>query len=151
MNGRRLNHDNESLRGSRIKGYLRTYRRLQCGPQHSLRKTGATIYYIESDYDLIATQQFLGHADPSTTRRYIGLTTEQLIDYSERLANHLFSAIQSGKTEKSNRNNMLDFNLTDISDEKLIFELIKRGYAVQRQQQQKKAEIIPMPQNVKKA
>ena len=29
---------------------------------HCLRKTGATIYYIESDYDLIATQQFLGHA-----------------------------------------------------------------------------------------
>jgi integrase/recombinase XerD len=33
---------------------------------HCLRKTGATIYYIESEYDLIATQQFLGHADPST-------------------------------------------------------------------------------------
>ena len=30
---------------------------------HALRKTGATIYYIESDCDLIATQQFLGHAD----------------------------------------------------------------------------------------
>ncbi|MEK7396634.1 MAG: site-specific integrase, partial [Candidatus Poribacteria bacterium] len=33
---------------------------------HCLRKTGATIYYIESDFDLIATQYFLGHADPST-------------------------------------------------------------------------------------
>jgi site-specific recombinase XerD len=32
---------------------------------HCLRKTGATLYYIESDYDLIATQHFLGHADPS--------------------------------------------------------------------------------------
>ena len=35
---------------------------------HCLRKTGATIYYIESGYDLFATQQFLGHTDPSTTR-----------------------------------------------------------------------------------
>ena len=45
---------------------------------HCLRKTGSTIYYIESNYDLIATQQFLGHVDPSTTRRYIGLTSEQI-------------------------------------------------------------------------
>ena len=32
---------------------------------HCLRKTGATIYYIESEYDLIATQHFLGHVAPS--------------------------------------------------------------------------------------
>nr|MBC8462170.1 site-specific integrase [Deltaproteobacteria bacterium] len=44
---------------------------------HCLRKTGSTIYYVQSNYDLIATQLFLGHADPSTTRRYIGLTTNQ--------------------------------------------------------------------------
>ncbi len=64
---------------------------------HCLRKTGSTIYYIESDYDLIATQQFLGHADPSTTRRYIGLTSEQIAEYAERMSDHLFSAIQTGK------------------------------------------------------
>jgi len=64
---------------------------------HCLRKTGATIYYIESDYDLIATQHFLGHADPSTTRRYIGLTSEQIVEYAERMANHLFGAIREGK------------------------------------------------------
>jgi integrase/recombinase XerD len=64
---------------------------------HCLRKTGATIYYIESDYDLIATQQFLGHADPSTTRRYIGLTSEQIAEYAERMSDHLFSAIFYGK------------------------------------------------------
>jgi len=63
---------------------------------HCLRKTGGTIYYIESDYDLIATQKFLGHADPSTTRRYIGLTTEQIVEYAEKLSDHLFSAIRTG-------------------------------------------------------
>jgi len=67
---------------------------------HCLRKTGATIYYIESDFDLIATQYFLGHADPSTTRRYIGLTSAQIAEYAERMSDHLFSAIQVGKTEK---------------------------------------------------
>ena len=67
---------------------------------HCLRKTGATIYYIESDYDLIATQHFLGHADPSTTRRYIGLTSEQIAEYAERMSDHLFSAIRVGNTEK---------------------------------------------------
>ena len=67
---------------------------------HCLRKTGATIYYIESDYDLIATQQFLGHADPSTTRRYIGLTSKQIAEYAERMSDHLFSAIFYGNAEK---------------------------------------------------
>jgi site-specific recombinase XerD len=78
---------------------------------HCLRKTGATIYYIESDYDLIATQHFLGHADPSTTRRYIGLTSAQIAEYAERMSNHLFSAIQVGKTEKLNRSLQMS-NLT---------------------------------------
>ena len=69
---------------------------------HCLRKTGSTIYYIESDYDLIATQHFLGHADPSTTRRYIGLTSEQIAEYAERMSDHLFTAIREGKSD-SNR------------------------------------------------
>jgi hypothetical protein len=66
---------------------------------HCLRKTGATIYYIESDYDLIATQQFLGHSDPSTTRQYIGLTSEQLAEYSERSGNRLLKAMRDGQIE----------------------------------------------------
>ena len=93
---------------------------------HCLRKTGATLYYIESDYDLIATQQFLGHADPSTTRRYIGLTSAQIAEYSERMSDHLFSAIHG--VEKFNRNdNMLNFNLTNIPTAEMIVELIARG------------------------
>jgi len=95
---------------------------------HCLRKTGATLYYIESDYDLIATQQFLGHADPSTTRRYIGLTSQQIAEYAERMSDHLFSAIRGGKVAKFNRtDNMLNFNLTEISTAFLIVELQARG------------------------
>ncbi len=95
---------------------------------HALRKTGATIYYIESDYDLIATQQFLGHSDPSTTRRYIGLTSEKIAEYAERMSDHLFSAIRAGKAEKSNSIvQMLDFNLTSIPTAEMIVELQARG------------------------
>ncbi len=69
---------------------------------HALRKTGATIYYIESDYDLIATQLFLGHADPFTTRKYIGLITNQIIEYAEKLSDHLFSVIRGGSEVEFN-------------------------------------------------
>lgn len=111
---------------------------------HCLRKTGATLYYIESDYDLIATQQFLGHADPSTTRRYIGLTSEQIAEYSERMSDHLFSAIRAGKVEKFNRRDkMLDFNLTNISTAELIVELQARGIDVTSAIAQMQAERKP--------
>jgi len=66
---------------------------------HSLRKTGATIYYIASSYDIIATQHFLGHADPATTRKYIGLTTEQLVNYSEQASEKLLEAIADGASD----------------------------------------------------
>jgi hypothetical protein len=111
---------------------------------HCLRKTGATLYYIESDYDLIATQQFLGHADPSTTRRYIGLTSEQIAEYSERMSDHLFSAIRAGKVEKFNRtNNMLDFNLTEIPTAEMILELQARGIDMTSAIEQLQAERKP--------
>ena len=62
---------------------------------HALRKTGATIYYVESGFDLIATQHFLGHGDPSTTRDYIGLTSDQLADYAERSGRRLEAQARS--------------------------------------------------------
>ncbi len=62
---------------------------------HCLRKTGATIYYQQSGYDLIATQVFLGHADPSVTRRYIGITPQQTVEYAQRASQHLVSAVDS--------------------------------------------------------
>ena len=109
---------------------------------HCLRKTGATIYYIESDCDLIATQQFLGHADPSTTRRYIGLTSEQRAEYAESMSDHLFSAIRG--VEKFNRNdNMLNFNLTTIPTAEMICELLARGVDVSSAVAQMQAERMP--------
>jgi len=111
---------------------------------HCLRKTGATLYYIESDYDLIATQQFLGHADPSTTRRYIGLTSVKIAEYAERMSDHLFSAIHLGKVEKFNRSdNMLNFNLTEISTAELIVELQARGIDMASAISQMQAERKP--------
>ncbi len=83
---------------------------------HSLRKTGGTIYYIESNYDLIATQHFLGHADPSTTRRYIGLTSEQLAEYAERASSHLLGAIYWGREAKLNTS----YKMEGIRD--MVFE-----------------------------
>jgi len=118
---------------------------------HCLRKTGATIYYIESDFDLIATQQFLGHADPSTTRRYIGLTSEQIAEYAERMSDHLFSAIHG--IEKFNRSdNMLNFNLKDLPTADLIVELQLRDVDVssiieqlQEKRLSKESKVIQFP------
>jgi hypothetical protein len=94
---------------------------------HSLRKTGATIYYIQSNYDLIATQLFLGHADPSTTRRYIGLTTNQIVEYAERLSDHLFSVIQGDAGDKFNSVSIMLNFIKDIQTSDLIVELQLRG------------------------
>ncbi|MFQ6044495.1 MAG: tyrosine-type recombinase/integrase, partial [Candidatus Poribacteria bacterium] len=122
---------------------------------HSLRKTGATIYYVKSDYDLIATQLFLGHADPSTTRRYIGLTTNQIVEYAERLSDHLFSVIFGDRVDKFNSvRKMLNFRLRDISTSDLILELQLRGIDIssiieqlQDQREQKQAKVIPFPRS----
>lgn len=99
---------------------------------HALRKTGATIYYIESDFDLIATQQFLGHSDPSTTRDYIGLTSNQLADYAERSGKHLFSAIAKGTSEKvDTTQDMSNFDLTKVPTAAMIWVLHDRGLDVE--------------------
>jgi integrase/recombinase XerD len=93
---------------------------------HCLRKTGATLYYIESGYDLLATQQFLGHADPSTTREYIGMTSEMLAGYSEKLSDVLFAVIDG---EFNTNDDMLN-SLKEKSNAELILELEERGFDV---------------------
>ncbi len=111
---------------------------------HCLRKTGGTLYYIESNFDLIATQHFLGHSDPSTTREYIGLTSEQLVEYSEKLSHRLFRAILKGNiSERSDLSdgvasfsefnslpNMTNSDAKNPSDAELILALEARGYDV---------------------
>ncbi|MBI1929654.1 site-specific integrase [Candidatus Poribacteria bacterium] len=113
---------------------------------HALRKTGATIYYIESDFDLIATQHFLGHADPSTTRDYIGLTSNQLALYAERSGKHLFEAIRKGTSEKLDTNRDLSkFDLSKVPTAALIWELHDRGMNVESL-----AEPVATPQPARK-
>ena len=90
---------------------------------HALRKTGATLYYEQSGSDLIATQEFLGHADPSVTRRYIGITARQRAKYARRASQALWSAIEGksashGEAEKAKR---------DLTDERSRFASDQRG------------------------
>ncbi|MGA9289297.1 MAG: tyrosine-type recombinase/integrase [Anaerobacillus sp.] len=47
---------------------------------HSVRKTKAYHYYCDSNYNLIGTQQLLGHSDSKDLLRYIGWTKKQLSD-----------------------------------------------------------------------
>ena len=90
---------------------------------HALRKTGATIYYIASDYDLLATQQFLGHASPSTTRKYIGLTTEQLVNYSEKASRNLFNAMHTEGGEGKFITKLHMINYTEQDKQHLLSQL----------------------------
>ena len=99
---------------------------------HSLRKTGATIYYIESDFDLIATQHFLGHSAPSTTRDYIGLTSNQLAEYAQRSGKHLFSAIAKGTYDKLDTSReKSNFDLLTVPTAAMIWALSDRGLDVE--------------------
>ena len=91
---------------------------------HALRKTGATVYYIQSGYDLLATQEFLGHSSPSTSREYIGLDTSKLIEYSESLSDFLFEAIWG----ECDSNTEMTHSLKRYSDSDLLIELQKRGH-----------------------
>ena len=92
---------------------------------HTLRKTGGTHYYTKSNYDLIATQQFLGHSDPSVTRKYINMTPEQLERYSEAFSEFLMGAIFGGEEKGNTSGHLLPF-----SDGDLLLELQQRGYDI---------------------
>ena len=65
-----------------LRGKFVILRKLRTTPAD---KTGGTIFYEESDYDLVATQLFLGHADPSTTKKYIGIPLKITIETCRRI------------------------------------------------------------------
>lgn len=92
---------------------------------HALRKTGGTIFYEESDYDLVATQLFLGHADPSTTRKYIGIPNKKTIETCQRSSNRLARLI--GYTEFTSMPQMVNSTLHSITTAEIILELQARG------------------------
>jgi len=96
---------------------------------HALRKTGATLYYEQSGYDLIATQEFLGHADPSVTRRYIGITARQRAEYAQRASQALVCAIEGeGLPKRNTTDNLFRFSADGIPTDTLLVELQRRGF-----------------------
>ena len=44
---------------------------------HTLRKTFAYWLYMDTGGDIVMVQEILGHADPSITRRYIGIDQQK--------------------------------------------------------------------------
>lgn len=52
---------------------------------HSMRKTYAYKIYIESDKDIVAVKELLGHRSIDETKRYIGLDKEKYHQYSKSL------------------------------------------------------------------
>lgn len=96
---------------------------------HCLRKTGATIYYEQSGYDLIATQVFLGHADPSVTRRYIGITPAQTAAYAQRSSQALISAVETGQSEAPTRRAHPP-SRSDDDHQRMMAELERRGQTI---------------------
>lgn len=52
---------------------------------HSMRKTYAYKIYIESDRDIVAVKELLGHRSIEETKRYIGLDKEKYHQYSRSL------------------------------------------------------------------
>lgn len=52
---------------------------------HSMRKTYAYKIYIESERDIVAVKELLGHSSIEETKRYIGLDREKYHQYSKSL------------------------------------------------------------------
>lgn len=52
---------------------------------HSMRKTYAYSIYVESEYDIVAVKEMLGHSSTEITKRYLGLDRELYDKYSETL------------------------------------------------------------------
>lgn len=54
---------------------------------HSMRKTYAYLIYKESNYDIVAVKEMLGHSSIEITKRYLGLDRELYDKYSDKLNN----------------------------------------------------------------
>ncbi|MBN1079224.1 tyrosine-type recombinase/integrase [Clostridium botulinum] len=53
---------------------------------HSMRKTYAYKIYMESNKDIVAVKELLGHSSIEETKRYIGLDREKYHQYSKSLS-----------------------------------------------------------------
>jgi len=56
---------------------------------HSMRKTYAYKIYIESDRDIVAVKELLGHRSIEETKLYIGLDREKYHQYSKSLGDYV--------------------------------------------------------------
>lgn len=56
---------------------------------HSMRKTYAYKIYVESDRDIVAVKELLGHSSIEETKKYIGLDREKYHQYSKSLDDFL--------------------------------------------------------------
>lgn len=63
-----------------------SYFGLQDITAHSMRKTYAYKIYIESEKDIVAVKELLGHRSIEETKRYIGLDREKYHQYSKSLS-----------------------------------------------------------------
>ena len=89
---------------------------------HSLRKSFAQRVYNKSG-DIYLVQELLGHRNISTTQKYLG------VNYADARA-----AVEAiALVTESDRIDLLYDSIKDITDDKLITELQKRGYKLARQ------------------
>ncbi|MBU5290004.1 tyrosine-type recombinase/integrase [Paraclostridium bifermentans] len=56
---------------------------------HSMRKTYAYKIYLESDKDIVAVKELLGHRSIEETKDYLGLDKEQYHKYSSKLSDFI--------------------------------------------------------------
>jgi integrase len=45
---------------------------------HTTRKSAAWRFYVESGYDIMKTSEFLGHSSYTETRKYLGITEDEV-------------------------------------------------------------------------
>ena len=101
---------------------------------HSLRKSFAQRVYEQSG-DIYLVQELLGHRSVATTQKYLGVNYAEAREAVEGMA----------LVSEPYRTALLSRSLTDIDDETLRRELIKRGYNVsKREVSETTAEIVKM-------
>lgn len=86
---------------------------------HSLRKSFAQRVYDASG-DVVLVQELLGHADISTTRKYLGVSYQK--------AQRVVEAIETGN--RNQRSLLLHSPLAESETDALVMELTRRGYHV---------------------
>ena len=99
---------------------------------HSLRKSFAQRVYNKSG-DIYLVQELLGHRNISTTQKYLG------VNYADARA-----AVEAiALITESDSCHLLYNSITELTDDKLITELVRRGYNLDSPQENKTtAEIV---------